>query len=163
MSKPTYEELETAVANLEAALSTATESLANAHHVLRVETARSKELEAQVQEMAAESAIARKAVQTFCDVVQQNTDVICEEVGQDGVKAILAAMSATGNMAATDAALAEIRNDARDDIATQLEAKAAEYEESAKSSEFVADQRYRFAAAMFRGFAQQLRKEQGND
>ena len=61
----------------------------------------------------------------------------------------------------TAAALAEIRGQERADIATQLEAKAAEYEESAKSSEgFAADNRYRFAAAMFRGFAQQLGKEQ---
>lgn len=59
--------------------------------------------------LAAENANARNAVQTFCDVVGANTDAICEEVGQDGVKAILAAMIATGNMPATDAFLAEVR------------------------------------------------------
>lgn len=59
--------------------------------------------------LAAENANCRKAVQVFCDVVDANTDAICEEVGQDGVKAILAAMSATGNMPATDAFLAEVR------------------------------------------------------
>lgn len=42
-------------------------------------------------------------------VVDTNTDAICEEVGQDGVKAILAAMSATGNMPATEAFLAEVQ------------------------------------------------------
>ncbi|SAG70208.1 Uncharacterised protein [Enterobacter hormaechei] len=59
--------------------------------------------------LAAENAGARNAVQVFCDVVGANTDAICEEVGQDGVRAILAAMSATGNMPATDAFLAEVR------------------------------------------------------
>ncbi len=59
--------------------------------------------------LAAENANSRNAVQVFCDVVGANTDAICEEVGQDGVKAILAAMSATGNMPATDAFLSEVR------------------------------------------------------
>ncbi|HAZ3505963.1 TPA: hypothetical protein J1W10_002632 [Escherichia coli] len=59
--------------------------------------------------LAAENALARKAVQAFCDVVGDNTDVICEEVGRDGVLVILEAMKATGNMPATDAFLAEVR------------------------------------------------------
>lgn len=59
--------------------------------------------------LAAENANARNAVQVFCDIVGANTDDICEVVGQDGVKAILAAMSATGKMPATDAFLAEVR------------------------------------------------------
>ncbi|WP_218201659.1 ead/Ea22-like family protein [Salmonella enterica] len=67
------------------------------------------ELEAKCVALAAENHTARNAVQTFCDVVGANTDAICEEVGQDGVKGILAAVSATGNMPATDAFLAEIR------------------------------------------------------
>lgn len=65
--------------------------------------------------LAAENHTARNAVQTFCDVVGANTDAICEEVGQDGVKGILAAMSATGNMPATDAFLAEVRSSARNE------------------------------------------------
>ncbi|HBZ8583307.1 TPA: hypothetical protein MM852_000459 [Salmonella enterica subsp. enterica] len=65
--------------------------------------------------LAAENHTARNAVQTFCDVVGANTDAICEEVGQDGVKVILAAMSATGNMPATDAFLAEVRASARNE------------------------------------------------
>ncbi|WP_408938795.1 hypothetical protein ACJVDM_14265 [Enterobacter hormaechei] len=68
-----------------------------------------EELEARCAALAAENAGARNAVQVFCDVVGANTDAICEEVGQDGVRAILAAMSATGNMPATDAFLAEVR------------------------------------------------------
>ncbi|ECJ4766882.1 hypothetical protein DS330_24465, partial [Salmonella enterica subsp. diarizonae] len=60
------------------------------------------EAEAKCATLAAENHTARNAVQTFCDVVGANTDAICEEVGQDGVKVILAAMSATGNMPATD-------------------------------------------------------------
>lgn len=65
--------------------------------------------------LAAENHTARNAVQTFCDVVGANTDAICEEVGQDGVKVILAAMSAMGNMPATDAFLAEVRASARNE------------------------------------------------
>lgn len=71
------------------------------------------ELQRKVEALVVESVAARNAVQTFCDVVHSNTDVICEEIGQDGIKAILYAMSATGNLPATDAALVEIRNQAR--------------------------------------------------
>ncbi|MDE9605864.1 hypothetical protein L2W97_22265, partial [Citrobacter freundii] len=45
--------------------------------------------ESKCRELAAESHTARHAVQVFCDVVGANTDAICEEVGPDGVKAIL--------------------------------------------------------------------------
>ncbi|CZY99783.1 ead/Ea22-like family protein [Enterobacter hormaechei] len=67
------------------------------------------ESEARLAALAAENANARNAVQVFCDVVGANTDAICEEVGQDGVRAILTAMNATGNMPSTDAFLAEVR------------------------------------------------------
>ncbi|HEA8538389.1 TPA: ead/Ea22-like family protein, partial [Escherichia coli] len=67
------------------------------------------ELEANLVALAAENALARKAVQAFCDVVGDNTEVICEEVGRDGVLVILEAMKATGNMPATDAFLSEVR------------------------------------------------------
>ncbi|EFH8000923.1 hypothetical protein GJO06_01505 [Escherichia coli] len=63
--------------------------------------------------LAAENALARKAVQAFCDVVGDNTEVICEEVGRDGVLVILEAMKATGNMPVTDAFLAEGKTEAR--------------------------------------------------
>ncbi|MCO5015854.1 hypothetical protein [Escherichia coli] len=59
--------------------------------------------------LAAENELARKAVQAFCDVVGDNTEVIAEEVGRDGVLVILEAMKATGNIPATDAFLAEVR------------------------------------------------------
>ncbi len=65
--------------------------------------------------LAAENELARKAVQAFCDVVGDNTEVIAEEVGRDGVLVILDAMKATGNMPATDALLAEIRAEARNE------------------------------------------------
>ena len=67
------------------------------------------EAQAKCAALAAENALARKAVQAFCDVVGDNTEVICEEVGRDGVLVILEAMKATGNMPATDAFLAEVR------------------------------------------------------
>ena len=66
--------------------------------------------------LAAENELARKAVQAFCDVVGDNTEVICEAVGRDGVLVILDAMKATGNMPATDAFLAEVRAQAFNDL-----------------------------------------------
>lgn len=66
-------------------------------------------VESKCREMAAENELARKAVQSFCDVVGDNIEVISEEVGRDGVLVILEAMKATGNMPATDAFLAEVR------------------------------------------------------
>lgn len=67
------------------------------------------EAEAKCAALAAENVLARKAVQAFCDVVGDNTEIISELVGQDGVLVILKAMKATGNMSATDAFLAEVR------------------------------------------------------
>jgi|GEM_PF-3951044 len=72
-------------------------------------TERLTALEKQRDALAAENGLAAKAVQTFCDVVGSNTDVIAEEMGMDGAKAILAAMSATGNMPATDDYLNSVR------------------------------------------------------
>ncbi|EJV3069415.1 hypothetical protein N7B61_004227 [Escherichia coli] len=65
--------------------------------------------------LAAENELARKAVQALCDVVGDNTEVIAEVVGRDGVLVILEAMKATGNMPTTDAFLAEIRAEARNE------------------------------------------------
>ncbi len=70
-------------------------------------------LEAKCAALAAENELARKAVQAFCDVVGDNTEVIAEVVGRDGVLVILEAMKATGNMPATDAFLAEVKTEAR--------------------------------------------------
>ena len=72
------------------------------------------ELAKAYQQLAAENVTARNAVQVFCDVVGANTDAICEEVGPEGVRAILAAMSATGNMPATDRIVAGIKADGVD-------------------------------------------------
>ncbi|ENE3137936.1 TPA: ead/Ea22-like family protein [Escherichia coli] len=74
------------------------------------------ELETNLAALAAENELARKAVQAFCDVVGDNTEVIAEVVGRDGVLVILEAMKATGNMPATDAFLAEVRAKAFDDL-----------------------------------------------
>ncbi|ELH2225287.1 ead/Ea22-like family protein [Escherichia coli] len=87
------------------------------------------ELETNLAALAAENELARKAVQAFCDVVGDNTEVIAEVVGRDGVLVILEAMKATGNMPATDAFLAEVRAqgvDAAIEAAKNLVAK--EYE-----------------------------------
>ena len=80
----------------------------------------------------AEDALARKAVQAFCDVVGDSTEVICEEIGRDGVLVILEAMKATGNMPATDAFLAEVRAqgvDAAIEAAKNLVAQEYEYKD----------------------------------
>ncbi|EFH8305279.1 eae-like domain protein [Escherichia coli] len=82
--------------------------------------------------LAAENALARKAVQAFCDVVGDSTEVICEEIGRDGVLVILEAMKATGNMPATDAFLSEVRAqgvDAAIDAAKNLVAQEYEYKD----------------------------------
>ncbi|WP_145762914.1 eae-like domain protein [Escherichia coli] len=82
--------------------------------------------------LAAENELARKAVQAFCDVVGDNTEVICEAVGRDGVLVILDAMKATGNMPATDAFLAEVRAqgvDAAIEAAKNLVAQEYEYKD----------------------------------
>ncbi|MGS2696059.1 hypothetical protein ACVCAJ_01950 [Enterobacter sp. CFEC121] len=102
--------------------------------------------------LAAENANARNAVQTFCDVVGANTDAICEEVGQDGVKAILAAMIATGNMPATDAFLAEVRVRARNELIDELEARFTELSKTSPTPEL------RSGAAGAAGFVSTFRK-----
>ncbi|EMZ9258326.1 eae-like domain protein [Escherichia coli] len=82
--------------------------------------------------LAAENELARKAVQAFCDVVGDNTEVIAEVVGRDGVLVILEAMKATGNMPATDAFLAEVRAqgvDAAIGAAKNLVAQEYEYKD----------------------------------
>lgn len=61
---------------------------------------------------------------------------------------------------ATDSSIANIRAIEAKEISSRLEEKAEEFDKSAHESEgFQTDNRYRFAAAMFRGFAAQLRKE----
>ncbi|EMK2488602.1 eae-like domain protein [Escherichia coli] len=82
--------------------------------------------------LAAENELDRKAVQAFCDVVGDNTEVIAEVVGRDGVLVILKAMKATGNMSATDAFLAEVRAqgvDAAIEAAKNLVAQEYEYKD----------------------------------
>ncbi|MEC9651286.1 eae-like domain protein [Escherichia marmotae] len=82
--------------------------------------------------LAAENELARKAVQAFCDVVGDNTEIISELVGRDGVLVILEAMKATGNMPATDAFLSEVRAqgvDAAIEAAKNLVAQEYEYKD----------------------------------
>ncbi|WP_407056769.1 ead/Ea22-like family protein [Citrobacter koseri] len=114
--KPTYEELEAKVKQLEADNEKAMSVLKEANDAVLL--AKSK-----FDALAAENAAAKHAVQAFCDVVGANTDAICEEVGQEGVKVILAAMSATGNMPATDAFLAEVRAQGVEKAIAHLENK----------------------------------------
>ena len=100
----------------------------------------------------AENVVSRKTVQTFCDVVGGNTHAICEEVGSDGVRAILAAMNATGNMPATDALLNAVR-------AEGVEMFAKHCDDSIGFIEPEDDDFYALMEEQARTFAAQLRAE----
>lgn len=105
--------------------------------------------------LAAENALARKAVQAFCDVVGDSTEVICEEIGRDGVLVILEAMKATGNMPATDAFLAEVRAQGVEMYADNLDNGADDAERGGFD---YAVKFLRSEASGVRLFADQLRK-----
>lgn len=111
------------------------------------------DLKESVAELASENALARNAVQAFCDVIGDNTEVISEEVGRDGVLVILEAMKATGNMPATDAFLAEVRAQALEQFSVQQESISEKYPAGSYEQESAYD-----AAQCARKFAAQLRK-----
>ncbi|EIL5981924.1 hypothetical protein LL473_003790 [Escherichia coli] len=113
------------------------------------------EAEAKISELAAENELARKAVQAFCDVVGDNTEIISELVGQDGVLVILKAMKATGNMSATDAFLAEVRAQGVEMYADNLDNGADDAERGGFD---YAVKFLRSEASGVRLFADQLRK-----
>ncbi|EBC2857617.1 hypothetical protein CYF23_15380 [Salmonella enterica] len=92
-------------------------------------------LEARCAALASENALARNAVQAFCDVIGDNTEVISEEVGRDGVLVILEAMKATGNMPATDAFLAEVRASELDSLAGVAETMLIKFSNQQCSSD----------------------------
>ncbi len=106
--------------------------------------------------LAAENELARKAVQAFCDVVGDNTEVIAEEVGRDGVLVILEAMKATGNMPATDAFLAEVRAQGVEMLAKNHQSIV----NALKGDSLFSDGEYRHAiiASAATSFAAELRK-----
>lgn len=107
-------------------------------------------------ELAAENELARKAVQAFCDVVGDNTEVIAEVVGRDGVLVILEAMKATGNMPATDAFLAEVRAQGVEMLAKNHQSIV----NALKGDSLFSDGEYRHAAIVSAAvyFAAELRK-----
>lgn len=105
--------------------------------------------------LAAENALARKAVQAFCDVVGDNTEIISELVGRDGVLVILEAMKVTGNMPATDAFLAEVRAQGVEMYADNLDNGADDAERGGFD---YAVKFLRSEASSVRLFADQLRK-----
>ena len=114
-----------------------------------------EKLRAERDQLAAENVTARNAVQVFCDVVGANTDAICEEVGPEGVRAILAAMSATGNMPATSDYLAGIKADGVLQYAENLDSAADDAERGGYDD---AVKCLRSEASAARLFAAQLRK-----
>ncbi|HAU2701489.1 TPA: hypothetical protein JCX32_000178 [Salmonella enterica subsp. arizonae] len=113
-------------------------------------------LEARCAALASENALARNAVQAFCDVIGNNTEVISEEVGRDGVLVILEAMKATGNMPATDAFLAEVRAHGVERYAAQLKSEAELADEAGwdGAAKFLISESEKVLA-----FAAQLRQE----
>ncbi|HAN2357099.1 TPA: ead/Ea22-like family protein [Escherichia coli] len=106
--------------------------------------------------LAAENELARKAVQAFCDVVGDNTEVIAEVVGRDGVLVILEAMKATRNMPATDAFLAEVRAQGVEMLAKNHQSIV----NALKGDSLFSDGEYRHAAIVSAAvyFAAELRK-----
>ncbi|EGE3619003.1 ead/Ea22-like family protein [Shigella flexneri] len=106
--------------------------------------------------LAAENELARKAVQAFCDVVGDNTEVIAEVVGRDGVLVILEAMKATGNMPATDAFLSEVRAQGVEMLAKNHQSIV----NALKGDSLFSDGEYRHAiiASAATSFAAELRK-----
>ncbi|ELA5432913.1 ead/Ea22-like family protein [Escherichia coli] len=106
--------------------------------------------------LAAENELARKAVQAFCDVVGDNTEVIAEVVGRDGVLVIWEAMKATGNMPATDAFLAEVRAQGVEMLAKNHQSIV----NALKGDSLFSDGEYRHAAIVSAAvyFAAELRK-----
>ncbi|EKQ3376751.1 ead/Ea22-like family protein [Escherichia coli] len=106
--------------------------------------------------LAAENELARKAVQAFCDVVGDNTEVIAEVVGRDSVLVILEDMKATGNMPATDAFLAEVRAQGVEMLAKNHQSIV----NALKGDSLFSDGEYRHAAIVSAAvyFAAELRK-----
>ncbi|MBW6086798.1 eae-like domain protein [Escherichia coli] len=98
-------QLEVQLVRANALLKTTRERLSQLSRLIRLLSWRTRSFRCWRRRMSS----ARKAVQAFCDVVGDNTEVIAEVVGRDGVLVILEAMKATGNMPATDAFPAEIR------------------------------------------------------
>ncbi|MDD8453091.1 hypothetical protein LAX37_11910, partial [Escherichia coli] len=84
-----------------------------------------------------------------------STEVICEEIGRDGVLVILEAMKATGNMPATDAFLAEVRAQGVEMYADNLDNGADDAERGGFD---YAVKFLRSEASSVRLFADQLRK-----
>ncbi|HGT5391640.1 TPA: hypothetical protein ACM38N_001226 [Escherichia coli] len=111
---------------------------------------------ARANALAAENALARKAVQAFCEVVGDNTEIISELVGQDDVLVILKAMKATGNMSATDAFLAEVRAQGVEMLAKNHQSIV----NALKGDSLFSDGEYRHAAIVSAAvyFAAELRK-----
>ena len=74
-----------------------------------------EQLEQQLAAVVAENDRAVKAVTVFSNVTHDITEIICDELGQERVAEIVAAYNDLGNMPATDAYLAEVRAQARDE------------------------------------------------
>lgn len=117
------------------------------------------ELEEKFMALAVENELARKAVQAFCDVVGDNTEVISEEVGRDGVLVILEAMKATGNTPATDAFLAEVRAQGVEMFADKYRSQLTALPTTPENIFDAAHVRLRYQIFDADEFAAQLRKE----
>lgn len=91
-----------------------------------------------------------------CTGIQGRAEVAIQQVALEAAMEEFEAIKTP----ATDAFMAEVRAQNSDSICVSLLEKAGEYEARAKEVDcHTTDNRYRFAAAMFRGFAAQLRQE----
>ncbi|HBC3033088.1 TPA: ead/Ea22-like family protein [Escherichia coli O146] len=144
------------IAELEANLAGLAEDHQKATESIKQADAAVKLAHEKFSALAAENELARKVVQEFCDVVGDSTEVICEEIGRDGVLAILEAMKATGNMPATDAFLAEVRAQGVEMLAKNHQSIV----DKLKGDSLFSDGEYRHAiiASAATSFAAELRK-----
>lgn len=112
---------------------------------------------AQRDALAAENAGLKELIEQHANSVAVCPNCSHEEPSEtDDIVALYRSMETP----ATDAFLAEVRAQVCESICASLSAKSEEFESKAKEAEdFTTDNRYRFAAAMFRGFAAQLRQE----
>ncbi len=114
---------------------------------------------------------ATNAMEAKCAALAAEVESV-KSAHQDAVNTIMYTANRTGVLytekviqmscktPATDAFLAEVRAQHSESICVSLLEKAGEYEARAKEVDcHTTDNRYRFAAAMFRGFAAQLRQD----
>lgn len=115
-------------------------------------------LKAQRDALAAENAALKELATGYADLADSRLSEITANCESDCRRECYEACNKTP---ATDAYLNAVRAEALRDFAKEADKKAEAFSASARATnDFYEDQRFRFAAAMFRGFARQLRTAQ---